>query len=48
MVINVATNHLKALIFFFETYRKTKFESDMIIAKEIAAQIEIELTFFLK
>ena len=37
MVIDVAISHLKALISFFETYRKIKFESDMIIVKEIAA-----------
>ena len=45
MVIDVAISHLKALISFFETYREIGFESDMIIAKEIATQMEIEPTF---
>ena len=37
IVIDAAISHLKALISFFETYRETGFESDKIIAKEIAA-----------
>ena len=45
IVIDAVISHLKALISFFETYRETGFESDKIIAKEIAAQIKIEPTF---
>ena len=45
IVIDAAISHLKALISFFETYRETGFESDKIIAKEIAAQMKIEPTF---
>ena len=45
MVIDVAMSHLKALISFFETYRETGFEFDMIIIKEIVAQMEIEPAF---
>ena len=37
IVIDVAISHLKVLISFFENYRETEFESDKIIAKEIAA-----------
>ena len=36
---------MKALISFLETYKKTGFEFDKIIAKEIAAQMKIEPTF---
>ena len=45
IVIDVAISNLKALISFFETYRDTGFESDKIIAKEIAAQMKIEPIF---
>ena len=45
IVIDAAISHLKALVSFFETYRETGFESDKIIAKEIAAQMKIEPTF---
>ena len=45
IVIDVAISHLKALISLFETYRETGFESDKIIAKEIATQMKIEPTF---
>ena len=45
MVIDAAISHLKALISFFETYRETGFESNKIIAKEIAARMKIEPTF---
>ena len=46
IVIDAAISHLKALISFFETYRETGFESNKIIAKEIAAaQMKIEPTF---
>ncbi|XP_052197169.1 probable mannitol dehydrogenase [Diospyros lotus] len=41
MVIDVSISHLKALISFFETYRETRFESDMIIA----TQMEVEPIF---
>ena len=45
IVIDTAISHLKALISFFETCRETGFESDKIIAKEIAAHMKIEPTF---
>ena len=45
IVIDVVISHLKALIYLFETYRETEFESDKIIAKEIVAQMKIEPTF---
>ena len=45
IIIDAAISHLKALISFFETYRETGFESDKIIAKEIAAHMKIEPTF---
>ena len=45
IVIDAAISHLKALIFFFETYRETGFKSDKIITKEIVAQMKIEPTF---
>ena len=45
IVIDAAISHLKVLISFFEIYRETGFESDKIIANEIAAQMTIEPTF---
>ena len=48
MAIDVAITHLKALISFFETYREIGYESDKITAKEIAAQMEVEPTFYEK
>ena len=40
MAIDVAITHLKALIYFFETYRKIIFESDKTTAKEISCSNE--------
>ena len=45
MHINVAIDQLKGLVSFFENYRKNRFASTMISAKEIANEMEVESKF---
>lgn len=43
--IDFSIDQLKGLVSFFETYRETGFKSAMIVAKEIAADLDVEPVF---
>jgi hypothetical protein len=45
MHIDVAINQLEDLIFYFKTYKETKFTSAMILSKEIVIIMEIKHVF---